>query len=281
MSKLERAALRLARGDLDARVKVHGGDSVGQLAAAFNNMASHIQRLLSIQKEMIRGVSHELRTPVARIRFGLEMVDDAESKEERQSYLRGIDGDIEELDHLIDEILTYARLEEGVPDIRFERKDIDAIVERVAEEFRRNKNTQRKDGSRVLVEHVPCRMLETRRRSDVEERYIHRAIQNLVSNACRYANSKVQIRFSVGHDTCRVDVEDDGPGIPEEQRERVFTAFARLDDSRTRASGGYGLGLSIVRRIMHWHNGKAMAGESKALGGARFSLVWPRRQRGR
>ena len=74
MSKLERAALRLARGDLDARVKVHGGDSVGQLAAAFNNMASHIQRLLSIQKEMIRGVSHELRTPVARIRFGLEMV---------------------------------------------------------------------------------------------------------------------------------------------------------------------------------------------------------------
>ncbi len=281
MSKLERAALRLARGDLDARVKVHGGDSVGQLAAAFNNMASHIQRLLSIQKEMIRGVSHELRTPVARIRFGLEMVDDAETREERQSYLRGIDGDIEELDHLIDEILTYARLEEGVPDIRFERKDVDAIVERVAEEFRRNKNTQRKDGSQVIVKHVPCSMLEARRRCDVEERYIHRAIQNLVSNACRYAESRVQIRLSVGHDTCRVDVEDDGPGIPEEQRERVFTAFARLDDSRTRASGGYGLGLSIVRRIMHWHNGKAVAGKSSDLGGARFSLTWPRRQLGR
>ncbi|MTI13551.1 ATP-binding protein [Sansalvadorimonas verongulae] len=274
LSKLERAARRLARGDLDARVKIHGGDSVGQLAAAFNNMASYIQRLLSIQKEMIRGVSHELRTPVARIRFGLEMVEDAQSADERSGYIKGIDGDIEELDKLVDEILTYAKLEEGVPDIRFQRLDVDSIVARVTEEHQRQKSS-------VVVEHVPCRTLEARRRIDVEERYIHRAIQNLVSNACRYADSTVQVRFSAGHDTCRVDVEDDGPGIPEEQRERVFTAFARLDDSRTRSSGGYGLGLSIVRRIMHWHNGKAMVGVSDKLGGARFSLVWPRRQRGR
>ncbi|WP_281646847.1 ATP-binding protein [Parendozoicomonas sp. Alg238-R29] len=274
LSKLERTARRLARGDLDARVKLHGGDSVGQLAAAFNNMASHIQRLLSIQKEMIRGVSHELRTPVARIRFGLEMVEDAQADDERSSYIKGIDGDIEELDHLIDEILTYAKLEEGVPDIRFQRLDVDNIVLRVVEEHQRQKSS-------IVVEHVPCRMLEPRRKIDVEERYIHRAIQNLVSNACRYADSKVQVRFSVGHDSCRVDVEDDGPGVPEDQRERVFTAFARLDDSRTRSSGGYGLGLSIVRRIMHWHNGKAMVGVSDQLGGARFSLVWPRRQRGR
>ena len=115
---------------------------------------------------------------------------------------------------------------------------------------------------------------------DAEERYIHRAIQNLVSNACRYANSRVEVRVRIGHDNCRIDVEDDGPGVPEDQRERVFTAFARLDDSRTRSSGGYGLGLSIVRRIMHWHNGKALVTTSERLGGARFSLVWPRRQRG-
>ena len=274
LSKLERAAVRLARGDLDTRVKLRGSDSVGQLAAAFNNMASHIQRLLSIQKEMIRGISHELRTPVARVRFGLEMVADAESDDERQGYIKGIDGDIEELDHLIDEILTYARLEEGVPDIRFQRLDVDQIAARVVAEHQRQKSS-------VSVEYIPSRMLETRRRVDVEERYIHRAIQNLVSNACRYADSRVQVRFSAGHDNCRVDVEDDGPGVPEEQRERVFTAFARLDDSRTRSSGGYGLGLSIVRRIMHWHNGKAMVSTSGRLGGARFSLVWPRRQRGR
>ena len=75
---------------------------------------------------------------------------------------------------------------------------------------------------------------------------------------------------------CRIDVEDDGPGIPEQDWEKVFTAFARLDDSRTRTSGGYGLGLSIVRRILYWHGGQAFVGRSDVLGGARFSLVWPR-----
>ena len=274
LSKMERVALRLSKGDLDARVKVFGGDSVGQLAAAFNSMASHLQRLLRIQREMIRGVSHELRTPVARIRFGLEMVADAETHAERESYISGIDGDIEELDHLIDEILTYARLEEGLPDISLKHIDAEEMLSRVVREHQRQKTA-------VQIEQIPCKVIESRRTVDAEERYIHRAIQNLVSNACRYADSKVQVHFSVGHDTCRIDVEDDGPGIPRDQREKIFTAFARLDDSRTRASGGYGLGLSIVQRIMHWHNGKVLVGDSERLGGARFSLVWPRRQRGR
>ena len=122
--------------------------------------------------------------------------DDAETREERQE-LSAWGSMVISKSWItwIDEILTYARLEEGVPDIRFERKDVDSIVERVAEEFRRNKNTKRKDGSQVIVKHVPCSMLEARRRCDVEERYIHRAIQNLVSNACRYAESRVQIRL--------------------------------------------------------------------------------------
>ncbi|WP_211825816.1 ATP-binding protein [Kistimonas asteriae] len=271
LRKMEEAATQISRGNLDVRVNMHGSDSIGQLARAFNGMASHIQRLLSIQKEMIRGVSHELRTPVARLRFALEMVADAETPSEREQYINGMDHDIEELDKLVDEILTYANLEQGTPVIRYERADVDNIVAQVVEEHRRQQ-------SRVTIEHVPCKALEHRRRIDVDKRYIHRAIQNLVGNACRYAESSVRVSFSVSHDSCRVDVEDDGPGIPEEQRDRVFTAFARLDDSRTRASGGYGLGLSIVRRIMNWHNGQAMVGKSESLAGARFSLVWPRRQ---
>jgi len=73
-------------------------------------------------------------------------------------------------------------------------------------------------------------------------------------------------------------VQDDGAGIPEEDWDKVFTAFARLDDSRTRKSGGYGLGLSIVRRILYWHGGQAFVGRSEELGGACFTLVWPRHQ---
>ncbi|MCK5893972.1 MAG: HAMP domain-containing protein [Endozoicomonadaceae bacterium] len=271
LRKMEEAATHISQGNLDVRVNMDGSDSMGQLALAFNSMASHIQRLLSIQKEMIRGVSHELRTPVARLRFALEMVADADTSSEREQYIGGMDHDIEELDKLVDEILTYANLEQGTPVIHYEREDVDQIIAQVVDEHCRLQN-------RVTIEHVPCKALEHRRWIDVDKRYIHRAIQNLVGNACRYAESTVRVCFSVSHDSCRVDVEDDGSGIPEEQRDWVFTAFSRLDDSRTRASGGYGLGLSMVCRIMNWHNGQAMVGKSERFGGARFSLVWPRRQ---
>lgn len=270
LKKMEQAATHISRGNLDARVRVSGSDSVGRLAMAFNGMASHIQRLLSIQKEMIRGVSHELRTPVARLRFGLEMVADASSKAEQHKQLEGMDKDIQELDHLVDEILTYASLEQGAPVIHFKRVDIEDILSQVVSE-------QSHLNPSITITRQPCDVSEHRRKIDVERRYIHRAIQNLVGNACRYANGKVHISFSVNAENCRVDVEDDGSGIPEQEWDRVFTPFARLDDSRTRASGGYGLGLSIVRRIMYWHNGSAQVDHSD-LGGAKFSLLWPRRK---
>jgi two-component system sensor histidine kinase RstB len=88
----------------------------------------------------------------------------------------------------------------------------------------------------------------------------------------------VQVSYQVGPRRCRIDVEDDGPGVPESDWQRLFTPFIRLDDSRTRASGGHGLGLSIVRRIIYWHAGRALVGASQGLGGARFSLIWPRCQ---
>ncbi|WP_426416489.1 ATP-binding protein [Aestuariirhabdus sp. LZHN29] len=271
LRKLESAATHISRGNLDARVQVRGADSVGRLAMAFNGMASHIQRLLSIQKEMIRGVSHELRTPVARLRFGLEMVADATSEAQRMRHLEGMDGDIQELDTLVDEILTYANLEQGAPVIHFRREDIDAILDQVARE-------QRQTNPDTEIEHHRSQLPELMRKAEVERRYMHRAVQNLVGNACRYARSRVRVSYHLNAESCRIDVEDDGPGIPEDQWERVFTPFTRLDDSRTRASGGYGLGLSIVRRIVYWHNGRALVGHSD-LGGARFSIVWPRKQR--
>ncbi|MCW7554706.1 ATP-binding protein [Endozoicomonas gorgoniicola] len=271
LRRLERAATRFSRGDFDVRVSIGGTDSIGRLASAFNAMAGYIQRLLSLKKEMIRGVSHELRTPVARLRFGLDLIADAETSEEREKQLEGMDKDIEELDNLVDEFLTYANLEQSAPEIRYKRHDVDKVVAQVVSEYGRLQD-------RVDIEHIPCNVLNPRRFADVDRRYIHRAIQNLIGNACRYADSKVQVRFSSTQETCRVDVDDDGPGIAEEEWDRVFSAFSRLDDSRTRNTGGYGLGLSIVRRIMYWHNGRAMVSHSP-MGGARFSLVWPRKQR--
>ncbi|KTC39130.1 hypothetical protein AO265_09305 [Pseudomonas sp. ABAC61] len=97
----------------------------------------------------------------------------------------------------------------------------------------------------------------------------------------RHAESHVTVSYQVGQSRCRVDVEDDGPGVPESAWEKIFTPFLRLDDSRTRASGGHGLGLSIVRRIIYWHGGRALISRSTSLGGACFSLSWPRQQESR
>jgi two-component system sensor histidine kinase RstB len=268
---IETAASRISRGELDARVTSAGDeDAISRLGLSFNSMADHIQRLMYVQKEMIHAVSHELRTPVARIRFGVQMIEDCQTPESVQRQVKGIDGDIQELDELIDEILTYARLEQGGPILAFQQADVAAIVSQVITEQSSGKpevviSSEFKEGSDIWKE------------SEIEARYIHRSIQNLVGNAKRYAASQVKVVCSFDSETCRIDVEDDGPGIPEDQWESVFTPFARLDDSRTRSSGGYGLGLSIVRRILYWHGGQAFLGRSN-MGGAKFSLVWPRKQ---
>ncbi|MGV8843551.1 MAG: ATP-binding protein [Pseudomonas sp.] len=270
---LESAATRITSGDLEARAPAGEADSVGRLAAAFNGMAEHLQRALAIQSEMVRAVSHELRTPVARLRFGLEMLGAAQTPAAREKYLTGMDTDIEELDKLVDEMLTYARLEQGAPALHFQPVDLDALLDQVIAELaplrtdvrvERCPSPRTRDGGGALVE--------------AEPRYLHRALQNLVSNAMRHAESRVYVSFQLDQQRCRLDVEDDGPGVPEDAWERLFTPFVRLDNSRTRASGGHGLGLSIVRRIIYWHAGRAEIGHSAGLGGARFSLLWPLRQ---
>ena len=102
-------------------------------------------------------------------------------------------------------------------------------------------------------------------------RSLRRALSNLITNAMRHAERQVRVSFAINGQTARLDVDDDGPGVPEADWEKVFTPFLRLDDSRTRASGGHGLGLSIVRRIIYWHGGRSWSGTASSV--ARVS-VW-------
>lgn len=256
----------MQKGDMSVRVPVEGYDELAHLAASYNSMSDHIQRLIEAQRELMRAVSHELRTPVARIRFGMEMLVDEEDYEYRQQQVEMIDKDIEALNTLIDEIMTYAKLEQGMPSIDFEEIRLYEVLEQVAIEtkaLKTNKNIQL---------HLPSQALVV----DAERRYLHRVVQNLVGNAIRYCDDTVLITGGIdAQGMAYISVEDDGPGIPEEDRKRVFEAFARLDDSRTRASGGYGLGLSIVSRIAYWFGGTIQVDQSPKMGGARFTMQWP------
>lgn len=258
----------VTKGKLNTRVEVVGQDEISRLSATFNSMVEHIKRLIESQRELTRAVSHELRTPVARIRFAVDMLadtDDAESREMQRDY---IDKDIEALNGLIDEILTYAKLEEGSPKLDWEMVNLSELITQIVKET----NALGKPIEVISeVSHAKARAMADRR-------YLHRVVQNLAGNALRYANGKIKVSAGVAKGRAYVTVEDDGQGIPEADRDKVFIPFSRLDDSRTRASGGYGLGLSIVSRIAFWFNGEISVNESPELGGAKFTMTWPVKQ---
>lgn len=268
IGKVRQALNRVRKGDLRTRVSIEGNDEMANLGLSFNMMTEHIQRLIEAQQELTRAVSHELRTPVARVRFGMEMLTDTDDYEARISQMEMIDKDIEELNKLIDEIMTYAKLEQGTPSLSFEQVVLKNLLQQVVDES----EIIKKD--KTITTDLPAVDVEV----EAEYRYLHRVVQNFVGNALRYCNSTVQVSGGIEDGFAFVCVEDDGQGIAEKDRAKVFEAFARLDDSRTRASGGYGLGLSIVSRIAYWFGGKVEVDQSPTLGGARFTMTWPVKQ---
>ena len=259
---------KVREGKLNTKVKVVGEDEIAHLAATFNSMTEHIRRLIESQRELTRAVSHELRTPVARIRFAVDMLADTDDYDDRMSQRDYIDQDIESLNGLIDEILTYAKLEEGSPKMDWEDVDLQELVSQIVRE------------TNALGKPVTVKVGNIQKGvfAQADRRYLHRVLQNLAGNATRYAESTIIISAGLEKNEAFISVEDDGQGIPEKDREKVFIPFARLDDSRTRASGGYGLGLSIVSRIAFWFNGRMSVDESPTLGGARFIMNWPKSQ---
>ncbi|RKQ96861.1 two-component system sensor histidine kinase RstB [Kushneria sinocarnis] len=266
---MEQAASRFAAGDFDARVEARGSDYLGQFGAAFNSMAAQVQAVLSAQQEMMRAVSHEFRTPVARIRFALQMVEDMSDSPTIRRQLGEVDRDIESIDRLIDEILAYARLDSATETgLMFEptATALMPLAEQVVDSL-----APMYPALEITVKGEPADAV-------VDARYIQRALQNLVANACHHARRRVTVTLLNEEDSVMFDVEDDGQGVPRRDRERIFKPFTRLDDSRTRRGerqGGYGLGLAIVARVAQWHQGQVAIDTSTTLGGARFSLVLP------
>ena len=271
IGKVRVALNQVRKGDLDTRVAVQGYDEIANLGISFNMMTEHIGRLIEAQRELTRAVSHELRTPVARIRFGMEMLADTDDYDSRMKQTEMIDKDIEALNSLIDEIMTYAKLEQGTPSLKFEPISIRDVLEQVIKE------TEMIKGDKKITSMLPAADTKV----IAEYRYLHRVVQNFVVNALRHCNGTIHVSGGIRNNMAYVCVEDDGAGIAERDRQKVFEAFARLDDSRTRASGdkgGYGLGLSIVSRIAYWFKGSVQVDESPSLGGARFIMQWPTTQ---
>jgi signal transduction histidine kinase len=232
------------------------------LARNLDDMSARTSQLIQSQKEMTAALSHEMRTPLARVRFAVAVLE-GEVDERLHVQLRAVSNDVQQIDDLISDMLDYARLDH--PGLRMDCQSV-AIAPWLRQVLgscpphERNVSIVRSDDLETLW---------------MEPRLMELALSNLLANALRYARQNVCIEVARENGLCRLVVEDDGEGIPETHRASVFQAFTRLDTSRNRETGGFGLGLAIVARIATLHRGHVAACTSASLGGARLTLEWP------
>lgn len=258
MLKLESAAQRFGEGHLTERIHFDSGSSFDRLGIAFNQIADNINALIASKKQLIDGIAHELRTPLVRLRYRLEMSENLTSEESQ-----ALNRDIGQLEALIEELLTYARLDRPQTELHLSTPDLPVWLQTHIDDVQ-SVNPQRK----LLTAITPGAY------GALDMRLMERVLDNLMNNAMRYSESTLRIGLDLQGSQSILCVEDDGPGIEPDEREKVFEPFVRLDPSRDRATGGCGLGLAIVRSIAQAMGGSVRC-EASELGGARFVFSWP------
>jgi signal transduction histidine kinase len=248
---LTNAAAAMAAGSGTPHVNEEGPADVRNAAIAFNAMAAKVTRTMESQRHLLSAVGHDLRTPLTAMRINLEFVSDDEL---RGGLMRNLD----ELQALTEQVLAAAK---GAGGEKPRQVDLSALVESICTDL--DEIGEPVSWANHSAAPISCRPNE-----------IRRAVRNLVENAVAYGH-KAEVRITDTSDGYDVLVEDHGPGIPETERQRVFEPFVRLESSRNEATGGTGLGLTLVKAIAESHGGGVKL-ESRPGGGLRARMHLPR-----
>jgi len=233
---------RLSTGDLDVAVPIRSGDELGALTGAFNQMAGRVREMIRLRDQLLLDVSHELRSPLTRMRVALALLPEEEKRARMES-------DVAEMEALITGILELERLRDR-RGVRLERRDLVPLVQEAAAPFH-----DASPGVRLVVPSEPVLL-------DLDPERVRMLLRNLLDNARKYSlpdSRPVEVTVTSLPDEVEVRVRDDGPGIAEADLANVFEPFFRADRSRSRKTGGYGLGLSMCRRIAEAHGGRIVA----------------------
>lgn len=252
---------RIAGGELQHRVDERG--PVAEVGKTFNHMAEQVQGIVRGQQQWMAAVSHELRTPLSRMRLGLALAKEEAPPGPVGGRLAALDAEVDEMQALIDDLIASARLEQGLVALRPEPTPArELLLEALAAVDL---------GEREIVIDAPDDLV-----LHVDRAYLRRALVNLLTNVARYtpADARVWLDARVEVDAATLSVEDDGPGLPRGQLDQLFTPFFRAEASRSRATGGLGLGLVVVRQAATLHGGAAGAAAG-ARGGLRVWLRIP------
>jgi two-component system, OmpR family, sensor kinase len=261
---LENAAAQFGNRNWSFNAPIKPTSQIYPLAQTFRRMAARIDGLIASHKDMSNAVSHEIRTPLSRMKFEIELAQQAATVEEVHKSLEHIKTDIAAINDLVTATLSYAILERADVALNINAHNFTTLIPAIAEAVARDarpelqiKATVQGDANEVRCD---VHLMET-------------VLKNLLYNAARYARHSISVTFTCDSVVNRLWVDDDGPGIPEADRQRVFESFVQLERTAGRKSG-FGLGLAIVKRAIEWHGGQVSITESP-LGGARFCVVWP------
>ena len=249
----------ITKGNFHHQVPSRSADELARLTKAFNRMAHQIRDRLRARDQLLLDVSHELRSPVTRMKVAVEFVQDESIREKIQR-------EIHQLEAMVTELLESERLNSDHGGLVLEEFDLMPLVRDLA-----NRYAGQESGVRIVSSHGSVPLVLDRDRVLI-------ALRNVFENALKHScpeSGPVEVRVEADSAFVRVLVTDHGPGIPPEDQELVFEPFYRVDKSRTRETGGYGLGLSLAKKIMNAHGGDVVL-TSEPNRGSTFTMNFPR-----
>jgi signal transduction histidine kinase len=264
---LTRAAGRFGKGDFSQRVNIQDKSEVGQLAQSFNIMADDLQNAEHLRRNMVTDVAHELRGPVSNIRGELEAIEDGLVKPDQKA-IGSIHEEILLLSRLIDDLQDLSLMEAGRFKFDMRMTDISQVIDQSAEALQGKAMAQDIALTTEVEKNIPP--------SNIDELRIGQVLRNLVNNALAHTPNRGSIKISarLSFDHIEICVADSGQGIPSAELSNIFERFYRVDKSRSRATGGTGLGLTIARQLVEAHGGKIWV-ESEVGKGSRFYFTVP------
>lgn len=259
LQQLRRYTKAFGEGQLQQRINVKPASYIASIEHEFNRMAQRIESLISDNKLLSDAVAHDLRTPLARLRFGIEMLQETDTPETRKKHQQRLSRDIDEMEKLVNVLLNYARIEQSMLATQPQRIDLNALVSECVEVATHGE---------IHVHWQP----QTDAVIYGDTNYISMLINNLLGNALQYAHHHISIKVTKKGAKIRLAISDDGPGIPNDKRSELSKPFMRGDYALEKP--GFGMGLAIVAKIAQLHDAVFEIDDSAELGGAECCVVF-------